>query len=292
MVPALAIFSAFFFSLGMVLTRIGLRSSNLLSGLLINQMVLLFSSLLIAVLAIPFNVFATRAIIYFMLSGVVGTCFGQLMLFEGINRVGSSIAAPLYDMKPLFAAFGAAVILGEALSLSIALATVIIVIGSAVISLEESGGQIERTWAKKDLSFPVLAGAGFGIAHVIRKIGLNISPEPLLGAASQNAAALAFFLAYAIARRSQQKLNLANRRAWVFFGLCGLATLMGQLTLWTALTLGNVVIVTPLGSTSPVFVLILATLFLKKIERVTWKIWLGTLFIIAGTITLSLEPAG
>lgn len=288
----LAIFSSFCFGIAMVLARVGLRSSSMLSGLLINQTFLFFSSLVIALVAAPLDHFKSSAVIYFMLSGFLGTCLGQVLLFTGIHRVGSSIAAPLYDLKPLFSTFGAMVLLGEELTVSIGLATIVIIIGSAIISLEESGGKIETKWTRKDLIFPILAGASFGISNVIRKMGLNIIPDPILGSAYQNVPAFVFFSLYAVARGTPQTLDFKNRRVLTFFILCGIANLIGQLALYIALVMGRVVIVSPLSSTSPVFVLILAALFLKKIERVTLKIWLGTLCIIGGVVMLTLARTG
>jgi uncharacterized membrane protein len=250
--------------------------------------VLSFSSTVIATLTVPANSFFSTALFYFILGGILGPCFGQLFLFVGINRVGSSIAAPLHDTKSLFAALSAVIILNEKLTFSIAVATLAMVVGSAIISSEVSGGQIEKRWTKKDLIFPILAGAFFGLSHVIRKMGLTITPEPILGVAVQNVAALTFFLLITIAQRSSQILTLGNRRAWVFFGFCGLSTLVGQICIYIALDLGHVTIVSPLSSATPIFVLLLGAVFLKQIEKVTWKIILGTIFIVAATIVLTL----
>ena len=290
MASILAISAAFFYGLGMVLTRVGLRSSNMLTGVLISLIISLSGSSLLCMFAVPLDRFASPSVGYFVLAGILGPCIGQILLFEGIKRVGSSIAAPLYDIKPLFSAIAAVIILGESLTFSIVLATCIIIVGSAVISLEESGGQIEEEWSKTDLIFPVLAGMGFGVAHVLRKMGLNTFPEPLVGVAVQNAAALCFFLVIAYTQRNQQRLALSDKRAWTIFGLSGLSYVLGQISLFCALDLGLVVVVSPLSSVSPVFVLIIASIFLRKIERITWKIVLGTVFIIAGTVVLALFP--
>jgi uncharacterized membrane protein len=288
MVYGLAIGSAFFYGLGIIFARIGLREANMISGLLITLIFLFMVSSGLALVTVPLHLFTSPALLYFMLAGILGTCFGQLLLFVGINRVGSSIAAPLYDTKPLFSALTAVLILGEGLTLTIGLGTLAMVIGSAIISLEESGGQIEKKWAKRDLIFPLSAGAAFGVAHVVRKLGLNITPEPILGTAAQNAAGLVFLLLLVLIQRGHQRLVLNKKRAWCFFGLSALSTLIGQLCLFTALHLGQVIVVSPLSSITPVFVILVAALFLRKIERVTWKILVGTAFVVAGAIALTM----
>jgi len=49
-----------------------------------------------------------------------------------------------------------------------------------------------------------------------------------------------------------------------------------------------VVIVIALIALNPFFVLLLTVVFLKKVERVTWKIIFGAGFIVGGTVVLTL----
>jgi uncharacterized membrane protein len=60
--------------------------------------------------------------------------------------------------------------------------------------------------------------------------------------------------------------------------------------IYIALDLGHVIIVSPLSSATPIFVLLLGAIFLKQLEKVTWKIILGTIFIVSATIVLTLAP--
>ena len=187
MVVFLAIGGAFFIGLSSTIVRIGLRHSNVLSAALMSMLSCLVVSVIISFFIIPPALFAGPAVLYFIASGVLGPFIARLLFFVGIDRVGASIASPLNEIKPLYATIGALVLLGERLTLSIAFGTLLIIAGAAAISLDESGGHIEKKWSKKDLIFPLLAGPCFGAAQVLRKMGLNITPEPLLGLTVQNA---------------------------------------------------------------------------------------------------------
>jgi len=206
----------------------------------------------------------------------------------GINRVGSSIAAPLQSTQPLFSALAAVLILGESLTVIIAFATLIMLAGLAIISSEESGGQIEGSWSKKDLLFPIMAGAAYGLSHVFRKIGLNINHEPMMGVVVQNAAAISLSLLFAFLNQNQKRVTRNNQRAWAIFGLSGIFSVLGQLLVFNALNIGSVVIVSPLSAISPLFVILLAAIFLRRTESVTWKIIIGAVLIVASTILLAL----
>ena len=85
-------------------------------------------------------------------------------------------------------------------------------------------------------------------------------------------------------------LILNNRKAWFTFSMVGLSTVVAQFCILLALYLGQVIVVAPLVSFQPLFVLILAGIFLRKVERVTWKIVLGSVLIVCGTIVLTTLP--
>jgi len=272
------------------MARIGLKHLGTFSGVLISMGSSFAASLVLVIFFIPLSRFTGWALFYFVLSGLSGPCIGRIMLFIGINRVGSSTASTLYSIKPLFSAIAAMLILGEHLTFGIGLATVIMVAGLAIISTNEAGGQIQKSWTKKDLVFPIAAGAAYGLSNVLRKIGLNINYDPLMGVVAQNVTALSFSLPLAFFRRGGQPMVWKNKNGWVAFMLSGIFSVLGQLALFQALALGTVIIVSPLSAISPLFVIAIAGIFLRQLERVTWKITVGAISIVLGTVLLTLFP--
>jgi uncharacterized membrane protein len=135
-----------------------------------------------------------------------------------------------------------------------------------------------------------MAGAAYGLSHVFRKIGLNISHDPLMGVVVQNVAALSFSLTLAFFKKNHQQVTANYPKAWIVFGLSGIFSVLGQLAVFHALNIGSVIIVSPLSAISPLFVIVIAGIFLRKVERVTWKIVLGAVLIIGGTFMLSFFP--
>lgn len=290
MAATLAIIAAFLYGIAMVMAQIGLKDTDTFFGAVISMIFSFIGSLFLFIYYFPISQFANWALIYFFIAGLSGPCIGRFLLFIGINRVGSSIASTLFSIKPLFSAVAAVLILGENLTTGIAAATMIMVSGLAIISFEESGKKFESSWSKKDLIFPIMAGAAFGLAHVFRKIGLNINHEPVMGVVVQNVAALSFSLTLAILKKNHNQLTVNHRKAWIFFGLSGIFSVLGQLATFCALNIGSVIIVSPLSAISPLFVIVIAGIFLRKVERVTWKIALGAVLIIGGMVILSLFP--
>lgn len=273
----------------MVLAQVGLKSGDSFAGSVISISFAFVGSMVIFV-QVPFSHFNSRAVLFFMLAGVVGPCLGRFLLFTGIKRVGSAIASTVYAIKPLFSTIAAVLILGENLTGIIAFATLVMIGGLAIVGSEKSGGQIERSWSKKDLVFPLMAGAAYGFSHILRKTGLNISPDPMMGVVAQNAAAISFSVILTLVKKDKQSATWKNRNAWFFFGLSGIMSILGQLSIFHALNQGMVVVVSPLSTISPLFVIILAALFLRKMEKITFKIVLGALLIVGATALLFIFP--
>lgn len=288
MVVFLAISGAFFIALSSTVVRIGLRNSNVISAGLMSMLSCLAVTAIISLFTIPLELFAARGVWCFIAAGFIGAFLARWLFFIGIDRVGASIASPLNETKPLYATIGALVLLGEQLTLSIASGTLLIIAGATTISAEESGGHIEKQWSKKDLIYPLLAGPCFGVAQVLRKMGLNIIPEPILGLTVQNAVSVVLYLLVALAQRNRQRVTVNDKRSWLIFGLAGFLIALSQLCIFSALKSGEVILVSPLSSLGPFFVLLLVGIFLRKVERVTWKIVMGSVLIVGGTAVLTL----
>ena len=292
MIAIFALGSSISNSLAIFFTRVGLRHYSLFSAFVISLVPLLLFSITLALFTVPLDQFARPEVIYFIAAGFMGPFIARFLLYIGLDRVGASITSPIHATKSLFATLAAIVVLGENLTLSIALGILLIVIGAVSISSEESGGTIEKEWSKKDLLFPIMSSVCLGIANLFRKLGLNALPSPVMGLAVQNITALVFLPVLILAQQNTPKAISTEKRAWFIFCLAGLCLVISQLCMYYALNLGQVILAIPLSSLNPLFVLILVGGFLKKTERITLKIVLGTIFIMGGAIVLTVKSLG
>jgi uncharacterized membrane protein len=290
--PVLALLSAFLYGVSMVLAKVGLKTMDTFFGALISMGFSFIGSLLLFIFFVPVSSFAGWGLLFFIIAGLSGPCLGRFFLFIGINRVGSSTASSIYAIKPLFSALAAILILRESMTFGIAVATLIMIGGLVIISTSEPDTAIQKSWAKKDLIYPLMAGAAYGAAHVFRKIGLNIDHDPMMGVVLQNTTALAFSLPLLLLKKNRLQKGRLQLWAWMAFGGSGFFSVLGQLCLFQALETGSVVIVSPLSAISPLFVIVMAGLFLRRQEQVTVKIILGAICIILGTVLLTLVSRG
>ena len=96
------------------------------------------------------------------------------------------------------------------------------------------------------------------------------------------------FIAWGIvlARKEIYGINLLTRSNWLFLGLSGVATGLSWIFYFKALQLGKVSQVAPVDKLSVAIALILSSVLLHEV--ITWKILIGTLLIIGGSIIIIL----
>lgn len=96
------------------------------------------------------------------------------------------------------------------------------------------------------------------------------------------------FIAWGIvlARKEIYGINALSKSNWLFLGLSGIATGLSWIFYFKALQLGKVSQVAPVDKLSVAIALILSSLLLHEV--ITWKILLGTILIIAGSIVIIL----
>jgi drug/metabolite transporter (DMT)-like permease len=203
--------------------------------------------------------------------------------------VGTAVASTIYEVKPFFSVIAALFFLNEFMHLAVFSGMFLMMAGTAIVSLEKSGGQLNRKWTKKDLLLPIVSGACYGIAHALRKGGLNLVPTPTVGVMVQNIGAMVFVAFIVLSGASRKRYLQIGQKGWILFGIVGLLQVLAQWCLFKALEVGKVVVVSPLSSLSTFFVLLLTALFLRRHEKVTPKIVLGAALILAATLGLTLK---
>jgi uncharacterized membrane protein len=72
--------------------------------------------------------------------------------------------------------------------------------------------------------------------------------------------------------------------------VAGLAEGIAYMTMWRALAIGEVAVVSPLTNASSIIAVGLAAIFLRDLERVTWRMGVAAALIVAG-VTMILRFA-
>ena len=278
---ALALAGALCSAAATIAFRQGLRSSNTYAGLWINLTVGVVCVWVAIWFTVPLSAMHARALPFFIGSGLLGTVAGRFFRFKGIEKVGAPVAAAINNLNPFISTGLAILLLGEQVTLPILLGTCVIVLGTILLST--SGRYVG--FRPVHLIYPFLSAFCFGAVVIIRKLGLSHA-SPMFGYAINVTTAFIALTAYLMAS-GQFSTVACDGKSLQHFVVAGLGENIGVLFVLIALSLGQVSVVTPLNGTAPLFVLALAFIFLKDVERLTGRLVLGTVLIVLGVFLLT-----
>jgi DME family drug/metabolite transporter len=220
----------------------------------------------------------------FILSGLIQPIL-RFLTYAGIHYVGAAAGTTLRGAHPLFSTFLAILFLGESMNLPIVFGTISIVAGVALISWQGDKKQESFRWWY--LAYPLSAAFLAGVSHPLRRYSLNLANEPLYLAAVIGIVALPW-LASATLLPGQKQKPVWDRRAMGPFLIAGTFETLGILLVIVALSVGHVVVVSPIVATSPLWIVLGSWFFLRDIERLTLRTILGAACVVAGTIAISI----
>jgi drug/metabolite transporter (DMT)-like permease len=277
---ACAVLAAALFGTALVTTHSGLRHMDALSGARVSIPV---ATALFWLLA-PFNDLSgwqADAAAIFALVGVFFPAAVTLLTFAANRHLGPTVAATIGSTAPLFAVLGAALFLGERLGVSEAIATVVIVVGSMLLSRPEGGAATARPAGA--LWLPWAAALLRAAAQVLSKAGLALWSNPFAAALiGYSVSAAAVWAVPAIDRRA--RAFAANRRGVAWFASTGVLNGGAVLSMYFALSAAPVYIVSPIVATYPLFTLALSALVLR--QRPSGMLLAGVALTVAGVVML------
>ena len=276
----LALSSAMCSAVATMLIQRGLRRSNFYAGFWLNVAVGAVGLWSAVLLLVPREEYNWHAAPYFIASGVVGTAAGRLFRVAAIEKVGASVSAAILNLAPLISTVLAVVLLGERITLAILTGTLVVVLGTILLSM--SGRHVG--FRPRDLIYPFISAMCFGVVAILRKLGLGLA-GPLFDSAINITAALIASSAFVLASGNLGAIRY-DRRSFLFAG-GGAFENTGVFLLIFALGLGEVSVVVPLAGTSPLFVLLLAYCFPSGIDRLNWRLVTGAVLIVLGVFFLT-----
>ena len=281
----IALAAAILYSGGSITARMGMHHSTPLTA----ACVLLFLRTVVFWSGVFLTGGAPRVewlpLLLFVGLGILQTATSLLQL-TGIHRLGAARAEPLRNTYPLWSALIAIVFLREQAGLGILAGTVLVVGGIGLISWQPVDSGLRYHWW--EAVFPLLAALFAGIAFPIRRIAFDISNEPLYFAAILSIVSFVSLGPYVGVRLRTEKLAL-NRSALPRFILSGFFESAASLLSLIAVSLGRVVVVSPIVASTPLWTLILTVVFLRGIERINARTVTGTFAVMTGTISIILS---
>ncbi len=138
------------------------------------------------------------------------------------------------------------------------------------------------------LFLPLISAICFGLAHALRKTGIETDTSLLFAGFIQGLTASIFGPLFLKVSNHWQPFvfNLKSNQCFVFSGI---AMASAQFSLLFALSRSEVYMVSPLVATVPLFTLFLAPLILGNKEKITIRVIIASIIIVIGVVFVTLK---
>ena len=220
------------------------------------------------------------AFFYFTLAGLTGPAMSRVFLYLSISYLGVARAMPFCSLTPLFSTSLAIMFIGESPGVLILAGTIFIVLGSITLSYKKPG---DTSWQRKYLWLAFGSAVTAALSFLFRKLAFAYVAAPIMGATLSTLTGFIFLVTFIPFFPKDQKPNQFHvPRAWLIYGWCGLLNALGFFLHFTAISMGDLSVVAPLTSTAPIFSLTMSFFLLRRMERITPTIIIGTACMVIG----------
>ncbi len=276
-----ALLASFLFAVCNHLLRVGIKYSSP------HRAIWFFALAMLAVLgpwtalAPPGGPINLRGLLWIILGGIASPGLALPFFVLSLGYLGVARSASLAHCHPFVATAFAVLFMGESPGTSVILSMVAIAGGVMLITGRGPSGTLRG----RHLIYPVGSALALASSAALRKAAMVELPYPVFGAFLSSVVAVPCFLLWVPHLHGRGGRGLTRRGA-ACFTAAGILNSFAYFCMFEALRLGDVSAVAPLIATSPLFNLLLAHLFLRSLERLSWQVAVGTLLTALGTATL------
>jgi drug/metabolite transporter (DMT)-like permease len=285
---SLALAASLGFAGSAILARAGMQGIKPLPSTLISLAV---SSVPAVILALVFASSDIRALplvalLWLLGLGAMNFLGGRTLNYLAIGRVGASRSSAILGTTAVFSAIFAISITGERPHFLVLLGTAGVVIGLVIAT----GESLRRGWSGDRRS---LVGYLLALAAAVSYGGATVMAKELTLAYGSPLMVSGFGLLFGLAllsplagRQTVHDLRASrpNPGFVVYAGLSGLASAAAVISLYYAVQRGDVVVVAPVVAINPLMTLLLAHLFIARLENITRQLVVGTALTVIGVL--------
>ncbi|MBL4720008.1 MAG: DMT family transporter [Alphaproteobacteria bacterium] len=257
----LALTSAQFFGLALVLTQFGLRFRSPLQGAAISVPASALLFLAGSLFLVDFGQWNWRGFMIFAGVGCMFPVAVTILTFQSNRFVGPNMTGAIGNLAPVFAVALAAIIFGAPLGPVDAIGVLVIVFGVTLIATAR--GSSQGNWSRWALTLPLAAAFLRGIVQPGVKSGLAYWPDPFAAVTIGYVVSGVLVIAASACWR-RPDMATADRRGLFWFILVGVCNGMAVFTMYAALARGDVSAVAPLVASYPLATLVFSALLLGR----------------------------
>ncbi len=225
-----------------------------------------------------------KALALFAGAGIMHFVLGRLLNYGSYRLIGANRGNAIQRTQIFYAVILGVVLLHEPVTGLLILGVLGIAIGATLVSFER-GDETGKVRTQGILA--ALGGAFFwGTSGVLIKPAEDEVGSPYVGAFVSFATASLVLSGLLLGKKQREQLVQLPCKYIFHLIIAGIFSATAQLLRYAALIYSPVSVVTPISGTNTLFTLFLSFLFNRQIELFSWKVIIGILVAIAGTILL------
>jgi uncharacterized membrane protein len=231
----------------------------------------------------------------FSLIGITQFLGGRALYYTGVSLIGVGRATALGGGGPIVSSLLAVVLLGEIVTMPLAIGIAAVVVGVLVIVLENSK---TMDMPSRIVTFKLLSQARLGfvvimastlvysVAQVSTRSMLIEDISPIIASLITLFAGSIVLLLLTL--RDFKANYRISRKDTFWMIIAGILASNGAMLSFLALQKAPVVLVSPILSITPLITLVLAAIFLRQVEKLNARIIIGSLIVVVGVVLVVL----
>lgn len=222
-------------------------------------------------------------LLWFALMGVTAYSYGRVVFYKALATIGPPRLMTISTTAPLLSLSLAVLFLGERPGPAVLAGTLLVIAGVILVSYEPSEGR----WVQRGIVWGFASALSLGISVFLRKKGLAAMPNVGLTVAWAN---LVSFPVLFSLRPLLPAALFEWRMGWALWAIVGVGFLnsFNQILYNLAVLHGEVSVVGPIISSSPVFTLLFTALLLRDTGRIRPATAAGVLVTVGGMAAIAL----
>ena len=288
MIEFLALATALMYSLSHIAVRKGLAfGSNAVTAANVSLVITFFVFLVLLFIFVPLREWNLWALPYFLPAGILAPGLFRFFLYSSIARIGIAVATVATNLWPFVAVVASMAFLGEQLTLLKALGLALILVAVFLSAPKGKGRAFDfSTLSNRGFLLAVTAALLRGISETLRKSGLLVLNSPIFGAAIANLGGFLVSLIFLASSSSKRSALVYEKNSLIYFVLSSLFQVAAWIMGFYALSHGEVVQVTPIIGSVPLFTVLLGTVLLRGVEQITPRIIVASFLVAMGVISI------
>ena len=293
---AFAFLAACGFASGNVLVRVGTQKVPAPTAALLTVFsgVVVVGGLALALNLDEITSLSTEAMGWILVLGIMGYPMARLFIITAISMVGATRAVPMAGLQPVIAFTLGVILLGERPDLLVIVGTPVIVAGLFFVVMPRKNaatGDAAGNVRRFGYVLAIAAAATFASRDVISRHVVSELIDPLVSAGLALTVG-GVILGAILSRQVVTTIGSLPRNYLLLCILAGVFQGLAVASLFQALSRAPVTVVSPIYATQPLITLILAHIFLRRLETIDMLLAVGTMVSVVGVILVILGATG